>query len=370
MNRMKYAPGIERFWKLPRHLQHIYSLLISVAFMGGATALSFLYFHIVENPANIAMIYILALILVSKYTIGYWYGVVCSLFAVICVNYLFTYPYLEVNFTLSGYPITFIGMLAITLITCTATSQLASQSKLILEREKLLSEAEMEKMRANLLRAVSHDLRTPLTGIIGSSSVLLDSGDRLSLSEKREIMTNIYNDSNWLLNMVENLLAITRIRGDALSITTSTEPVEEVVGESLQKLSKRYPEAEINLTIPDDLLLLPMDAILIEQVIINLLENAVVHSGSAQPIEFIVEDYPDEVSFTVRDSGVGLPDDQIEDLFNGFSDIPSHASDAHKGMGIGLSICKTIITAHHGKLTGHSNNEGGAEFIFTLPKKE
>lgn len=370
MNRMKYSAGIERLWKLPRRRQHIYSLLISTVFMGGATVLSLLYFHIVENPANIAMIYILALILVSRYTTGYWYGITCSLFAVVCVNYLFTYPYFEVNFTLSGYPITFIGMLTITLITSTATSQLARQSKLILEREKQLAEAEMEKMRANLLRAVSHDLRTPLTGIIGNSSVLLETGERLSEPEKAEILTNIYNDSNWLLNMVENLLTITRIRGDALSITRSSEPVEEVVGEALQTLGKRYPQSEITLTIPEELILLPMDAILIEQVIINLLENAVVHSCSAKPIELIVEDQSDRVSFTVRDSGIGLPDDQIEDLFDAAVSNPSQTSDAHKGMGIGLSICKTIITAHHGTLTGRSQSGGGAEFTFTLPKQE
>lgn len=357
-----------KIWYLPKPKQHLLSLLLSLFIMGVATGLTFMYYHIVpENSANIAMIYILALILISRYTTGYWYGIGCSLFAVVCVNYLFTYPYFEINFTLTGYPITFMGMLAITLLTSTMTSHLSRQAMVIAEREKLLAEAEKEKMRANLLRAISHDLRTPLTGIIGNSSLYLENTDLLSEKEKKEIVTNIYNDSNWLLNMVENLLAVTRIKGDNLSINTSLEPVEEVIAEALQKLHKRYPGTEIQAAVPEEFLLLPMDAILIEQVIINLLENAVVHSGSKAPIELTVKDLGTTVSFSIKDYGKGIPSDHAEDLFNGSSYTPSQTADGHKGMGIGLSICKTIITAHHGSLTGH-NHKAGAEFIFTLPK--
>jgi len=172
--------------------------------------------------------------------------------------------------------------------------------------EKRLAEAEMEKMRANLLRAISHDLRTPLTGIIGNSSLFLESQNDLSSTEQRTIMTNIYEDSNWLLNMVENLLSVTRIQGDSLSINTTEEPVEEVVGEALEKLKKRYPDAAIRVKIPEEFLMIPMDAVLIEQVTINLLENAIVHSGSILPIDFIVEDHPEHVSFIVRDYGKGF----------------------------------------------------------------
>ncbi len=191
---------------------------------------------------------------------------------------------------------TFLLMSGITLILCTMTSHMTIQSEMIAEREKRLAEAEMEKMRANLLRAISHDLRTPLTGIIGNSSLFLESQNDLSSTEQRTIMTNIYEDSNWLLNMVENLLSVTRIQGDSLSINTTEEPVEEVVGEALEKLKKRYPDAAIRVKIPEEFLMIPMDAVLIEQVTINLLENAIVHSGSILPIDFIVEDHPEHVS--------------------------------------------------------------------------
>ena len=180
-------------------------------------------------------------------------------------------------------------------------------------------------------------------------------------------MTNIYEDSNWLLNMVENLLSVTRIQGDSLSINTTEEPVEEVVGEALEKLKKRYPDAAIRVKIPEEFLMIPMDAVLIEQVTINLLENAIVHSGSILPIDFIVEDHPEHVSFIVRDYGKGLSEEKLQNLFETGTYNNSRSSDSRKGMGIGLSICKTIITAHHGTLSGR-NHADGAEFCFTLPK--
>ena len=262
---------------------------------------------------------------------------------------------------------TFLGMAAITLLTSTLTSHLAKQAEMLAEHEKKLNEAEKEKMRANLLRAISHDLRTPLTGIIGNSSVFLENQVRLSEEEKTEIVSNINNDANWLLNMVENLLTVTRITGDNLTVKSNEEPLEEVVAESLQRLSKRYPDVVIDAQIPDEFILVPMDAILIEQVTINLLENAIIHSESVAPIKLLVENHSDHVSFTIRDYGVGLPREMLNNLFDSTVYTTSGTSDAHRGMGIGLSICQTIITAHHGTLTG-LNHKHGAEFIFTLPK--
>ena len=351
------------FWK-----KHLFSFFISIFFLTAALIACFIYHKIVpDHSANIALIFILALICIGRYTVGYLYGSICSFLAVVLINWIFTYPYFQINFTRGHYPISFLIMLGISLFTSTTTSHLTEQAEVIAQRERQLIEAEHEKMRANLLRAISHDLRTPLTGIMGSSSLLRDNPDILSPEEKRAILTNIYEDSNWLLHMVENLLTVTRMQGENFDISTCDEAVEEVISEALHKFQKRYPDQEVVVHFPEEFLMLPMDAILIEQVTVNLLENAVTHSHSTKPIDFLVEDHPDNVTFTIRDHGVGIPQKMLEHLFDGTAYLASQIADTRKGMGIGLSICNTIITAHNGTLIGQ-NHADGAEFIFTLPK--
>ena len=154
---------------LPKIQQHLLSLLISVLCMAAAIGISSAYYYLADkNSVNTVLIFVLFLILISRNTVGYFYGIFCSLLTVLWINYMFTYPFAKLNFTLSSYPITFIGMTAITVLISALTSRLTVQSNLAAEREHQLAEAEMEKMRANLLRAISHDLRTPLTGIIGN----------------------------------------------------------------------------------------------------------------------------------------------------------------------------------------------------------
>ena len=296
------------------------NILFTLTLLGIATALAFLFFSFVsENTANIALLYIIAQILIARYTNGYLLGLFSSVFSVICINFFFTYPFFRLNFTLSGYPVTFIGMLIITLLTTATTSS------------------------------------------------LLSDGSILSDAEKRELLENIENDSSWLLNMVENLLSVTRINDTVThQVNKTPEIVEEVVAEAVQRLKKRFPSASIIVHVPTDYLLIPMDAILIEQVLINLLENALIHSGSSHSPELTVTDHPDHVTFCVKDFGHGLNPDVIPDIFSGICHNTGSV-DSHKGMGIGLSICKTIIDAHNGYIEA-KNHTNGALFLFTLPK--
>ena len=338
--------------------------------LAAATAISFGFFYFGnKNVANITIVYTLALILTALHTSGYLFGIIASLFCVIAVNYFFSYPYFRINFFLDGYPLTFIGMLAISMITSTTTTALKRQRQAIAEREKELAEADREKLRANLLRAVSHDLRTPLTSIIGSSSSYLENSSGLSETERTELVANIKEDSQWLLNMVENLLTVTRIKdNDTDKVKKSPEIVEEVVSEAIQRLRKRLPDIHIRVDMPNDFLMLSMDPTLIEQVLINLMENAYLHSGSREPIDLIIRDEPEFISFAVRDHGKGISEKQLPYIFEGQQTM-SETSDGHKGIGIGLSICKTIIQAHDGRITT-SNHSHGAEFVFTLPKEK
>ena len=215
---------------------------------------------------------------------------------------------------------------------------------------------------------ISHDLRTPLTGIIGASSSYLENSALLPEEEKIAIITHIHEDANWLLNMVENLLAVTRIHDRSSSVRKTDESVEEIVSAAIMRLKKRLPEAAVNVAVPDELLIIPMDAILIEQVLINLLENAIVHSQSREPILCYVDADSTDVTFHVKDYGIGIDPDRLENIFDGNSYIGNKESDSNKGMGIGLSICKTILTAHGGTINA-KNHARGAEFYFTLPKE-
>ena len=145
---------------------------------------------------------------------------------------------------------------------------------MILERERAINEADKERIRANLLRAISHDLRTPLTSIIGSSDSFIENYQNLTDPEKQSLVSSINEDSHWLLNMVENLLSVTRIQDDTGTVKKEDEVVEEVVSEAIIRLKRRLPDIEIHVSAPEDVLIIPMDPLLIEQVLMNLMENA------------------------------------------------------------------------------------------------
>lgn len=365
-NKINIQPIFTSLRKIRHQMNDLtYTILLMIC----STAIAFLiFFFSGKNTANITLVYILALILTARYTNSFRYGICSSLIYVVLVNCFFTYPYFRIDFTLSGYPVTFIAMLAIALTTSATTSHLRIQSKLLSEREEMLQKADKEKMRANLLRAISHDLRTPLTSIIGTSANYLES-NTLSEDEARVLLQHIYDDSTWLLHMVENLLSVTRIQDTNTKVKKTEEAIEEVISEAISRFKKRQPIARLEVKIPDELLVVPMDALLIEQVIINLLENAWVHSRSSYAITLSITHNEKEVAFHIRDYGIGIPAEQVSTIFDGMTASNSKSIDGHRGMGIGLSICKTIIEAHRGTITAMNCNPG-AEFIFTLPKED
>lgn len=348
-----------------------FSLLFTIGAMAAATILSSLYHHL--NPmgsANVGLIYILTIILISYHTDKYRYGIIAAIFSVFCINYLYTYPFYEFNFMIAGYPFTFLVMYFISILTSATTFRMKDQARKIKEGEKLIMEAEKEKLRANLLRAVSHDLRTPLTSMIGASSSYLDNEHTLPAEEKRELVSQIYEDANWLLHMVENLLSVTRITGGGTNVLKKTlEPAEEVLFDAISTVKKRYPDLKVHVSIPDEFLIAPMDPMLIKQVILNLLENAYFHAHSTRPIECALDSDEHSVCIHIRDFGVGIAPEKLKDIFDAVPSAPSSAADARKGMGIGLSICKAIITAHDGTIRA-LNHPDGAEFCFTLPKED
>jgi len=280
------------------------------------------------------------------------------------VNYIFIYPYFEINFSITGYPLTFLATLAVAMIVSIMTTQ-------IKEKEQIRLEIEKEKMRSNLLRAVSHDIRTPLTSIAGASSLLLENGDDLSMEKKDELISDIRSEAQWLIQIVENLLSITRIEDDSegAKIHKEDELVEEIIGSAVLKFKKRLSGIDVVTMLPDEPVLVPMDGILVEQVLTNLLENAVQHGRTTSRIDIIVEDMADRVVISVEDNGQGIAEARLPKIFSG-SLLPDDgaASDSKRNMGIGLSVCKTIIKAHKGDMKAENKEQGGARFVFWLPR--
>ncbi|MBC3797945.1 sensor histidine kinase [Acetobacterium tundrae] len=254
---------------------------------------------------------------------------------------------------------------------------IASQVEIALERHVLSNEqrrmtieSEKEKMRSNLLRAISHDLRTPLTGILGASSTILENGINLDDGTNKALILNINEESQWLIRMVENLLSVTRINEGPMNVTKTPEAAEEILAEANSHIHKWFPNRKISVKVPDDLLMVPMEGTLIEQVIINLLENAIKHSPEDSIIKVEVKRAGNNAVFEVSDDGSGISDEEFPYLFEECIPQKKRSSDSSRGMGIGLSICKSIIKAHHGKMQAENKKGGGAVLRFTLPLEE
>ena len=465
---------------------------------------------------NIIMVYILSVLVVSRITMGYVYGIVDSLLSVLTFNFFFTVPYFTFNAIRPGYPITFFIMLLVALITSALTVRVKTQAGLAVERERrtevlyeinkkllvtrglenivtltneyitklfdrsvifytrdpgdrstgallqspadlhsasllsederavahwvfvnqknagagtdtlmgagafympvisqgnvlgviglscakgklnqstrlflrmitsqvamalerqylsdeqrrILIESEKEKMRSNLLRAISHDLRTPLTCILGASSTILESGDCLDNQTHEKLVANIKEDSQWLIRMVENILSVTRINEGTMNVAKTPEAAEEIVAEAISRIRKRFPNRKISVQVPDELLLVPMDGTLIEQVLINLLENAAKHSPENSMIDVKVKRAGQYAIFEVIDNGAGIAEQDFPYLFESYVPNGKRSSDSSRGLGIGLSICMSIVKAHQGKMEAANKKEGGAVFRFTLP---
>ena len=330
-----------------------------------ASATCMLLHKIDHTSTYLSMIFILAVFLVSRFTNGYVYGIIASLVSIVIFNYFFTYPYYSINVTLAGYPITIICMLAVSIITSAMTTQIKTHHIVLLE-------AEMEKRRSNLLRALSHDLRTPLTSILGASSAIMDNDKNLDRADRLKLLSEIYDDAQWLIRMVENLLSITRIDSDrAAEIVKVDVAVEELVPEAVMKFQKRFPEQYVSVKVPSYLFMVPMDAMLIEQVLINLLENAVLHAKNMTAIHLEVRDEHGMAVFEVSDDGEGIKSDILPRIFKGYNKIDEDRTcDSKKNMGIGLSVCNTIVKAHNGTMAAANKPEGGALFTFCLPLEE
>ena len=248
---------------------------------------------------------------------------------------------------------------------------------LILERQRLRQEkqqieleTQQERLRSNLLRAISHDLRTPLTSISGNAGVLMEKSIVLGEEKKQELYRAIYDDSMWLVNLTENLLSITRIENGTMRLQMEAQLLDEVFQEALSHLDRQAAEHRIAVELPDDLLMARIDVRLIVQVIINIVNNAVKYTPTGSHILLRAEKQGTMVAVSIADDGPGIPEEAKAHLFDMFYTASQGKSDNRRGLGLGLSLCRSIVSAHGGDITVSDNHPHGAVFTFTLPLEE
>ena len=310
-----------------------------------------------------SMVFLLAVFFVSMYTDGYWWGVAASITSVLAVNFAFRTPYFAFNFTIPENIFSGVVMLVVSFMTSTLTTRIKKQ-------EQLRMESETEKMRANLLRAVSHDLRTPLTSIYGACSTVIDNYDSLGREQKVKLLSEACADAQWLNRMVENLLSVTRIDADGVAIQKTPTVLEELVDTVLVRFQKLHPGVPVEVKLPDDFIVIPMDSMLIQQVLTNLLENAVLHAEGMTHLTLRVFTLGRRAVFEVIDNGCGIPKEQLKRLFSGTTLAQDTSSSGRHGMGIGLSVCAAIIKAHGGEIKAESTPGEGTTIRFWLETEE
>ena len=362
---------------VPRNLG-IMGLLLCAAYY----ASSILITH-TGGENNSALVFVVAVALISLRTSGYAYGVAASIIGALFINIYFMEPYDAFSLSRTGYPVAMLSMVVISCVVCALTARVKKQAieavhrekktralyeqneKLNAEKAAIQLESERAAIRENILRAVSHDLRTPLTSISGTVSVLLESPE---ISPKNlAMLSDIKQDADSLIVMVENLLSVTRVQDGTIPLKKREEMLEEVAGDALLTTRRRFPDCHVELDLSEDILYLPMDPLLVKQVIVNLLENPIRHSGDTEHITLRLFRQEDWAVAEVRDQGRGLSPEVLQAIRAGQPMPRSLSGDSTRGMGIGLSVCQNIIKAHGGFFTAENHIDGGAVFRFGLP---
>ena len=338
-------------------------ILFSILIFCSTFAVNLLIQKLFTTQTLVSMIFVFGVFLISLKTHGYSYGIAAAIAIVFAVNFAFTYPYYVFDFFVEKSILSAVIMLVVAVSTSTLNIRIRDQ-------EKLRSENEKERLRGNLLRAISHDLRTPLTSIYGSTSTLISKYDALPKEQQLKLLGEIQEDSEWLIRMVENLLSVTRIDDAKVEVVKTPTVLDELIDSVLMKFSKKHPNQKVITRIPDDFVDIPMDSILIEQVLLNLLENAVFHAKGMTELILSVSLMGDKAVFEVSDNGCGIPEEALNRIFTGsYKKSAAPVDGTRSNMGIGLSVCAAIIKAHGGEITAENRIGGGAVFRFSLERE-
>ena len=332
-----------------------------------ATLVGLLFSGLKIPEANIIAVYILGVLIISIITSSWMYSFLASVISVLAFNFLFTVPRFTLRAYDPSYPVTFGIMFLVALITGSLASRMKEYAR---ESAQAAMQIEKEQLRADLLRSISHDLRTPLTSISGNASNLLSNENEFSQETRMQIYGDIYDDSMWLINLVENLLSVTRIEDGRMDLRMSAELMDEVIAEAMRHTDRNRAGRKIEVSSDEEFILGKMDARLIVQVVINLVDNAVKYTPEGAQIRIHTGKKDGMVVVSVSDTGPGIPDEQKSKVFEMFYTGTNRAADGRRSLGLGLGLCRSIIRAHGGEIWVSDNKPQGAVFTFTLPAEE
>ena len=332
-----------------------------------ATLVGLLFSGLKIPEANIIAVYILGVLIISIITSSWMYSFLASVISVLAFNFLFTIPRFTLRAYDPSYPVTFGIMFLVALITGSLASRMKEYAR---ESAQAAMQIEKEQLRADLLRSISHDLRTPLTSISGIASNLLSNVNEFSQETRMQIYGDIYDDSMWLIKLVENLLSVTRIEDGRMDLRMSAELMDEVIAEAMRHTDRNRDGRKIEVSSDEEFILGKMDARLIVQVVINLVDNAVKYTPEGAQIRIHTGKKDGMVVVSVSDTGPGIPDEQKSKVFDMFYTGTNRAADGRRSLGLGLGLCRSIIRAHGGEIWVSDNKPQGAVFTFTLPAEE
>ena len=332
-----------------------------------ATLVGLLFSGLKIPEANIIAVYILGVPIISIITSSWMYSFLASVISVLAFNFLFTIPRFTLRAYDPSYPVTFGIMFLVALITGSLASRMKEYAR---ESAQAAMQIEKEQLRADLLRSISHDLRTPLTSISGNASNLLSNENEFSQETRMQIYGDIYDDSMWLIKLVENLLSVTRIEDGRMDLRMSAELMDEVIAEAMRHTDRNRDGRKIEVSSDEEFILGKMDARLIVQVVINLVDNAVKYTPEGAQIRIHTGKKDGMVVVSVSDTGPGIPDEQKSKVFDMFYTGTNRAADGRRSLGLGLGLCRSIIRAHGGEIWVSDNKPQGAVFTFTLPAEE
>jgi two-component system, OmpR family, sensor histidine kinase KdpD len=327
----------------------------------GAAAAATAIGHVVfdrEQLADVLMVFLLGIVAVAvRFRRGP--ALAAAIVGVLAFDFFFVPPYLTLVVSNPRHVVTLAVMCAVALLLSGLMDRIRAQAD---AAHRAGMQVETERLRSALLSSVSHDLRTPLAVITGSATTLLEEG--LDAPTRRDLLVTIREESDRLNRLVRNLLDMTRLEGGGLSVHKEWQVMEEVVGSALARVEDRLGGRSVSTSLPLDLPMVPFDSVLVEQVLINLLENAIKYTPEGSPIDIAASVVGDDVMVSVSDRGPGVPVEAAERIFEKFH----RATDKEGGFGLGLAICRGIVIAHGGRLWLEPRSGGGAEFRFTLPR--